>query len=180
MYSECMVDIESLSTRSNAVVLSIGAVLFDLDEQDTYETLAEDGRCFFALLDIDEQIAAGRHISGSTLMWWMRQNSMAKKETFNEKGRQPVDNVLKSLWPFLAKANMWGNGANFDNPIIASLYEDYGYDPPPFWQARDLRTLKYVSSDSAEHIERGVEHSAIEDAQYQVLCAQAHWNGLQT
>lgn len=179
MYPECMVDIETLSTEPNAVVLSIGAVLFALDGYDTYETLEEDGRCFFAILDINSQIDLGRHVSGDTILWWMKQGRMAQQETFREAGRVPVETVLEQLWPQIEPRNMWGNGSNFDNVIINTLYRDYGYEQPPFWKAKDLRTIKYLAHDkAADHIERGVEHSAIDDAKYQVLCAQAYWRSL--
>ena len=178
MYGHVMLDWETLSTEPNAVVLSIGLVPFNLEDEDTFEILeADESRQYFRTIEFQEQIDAGRHVSASTLMWWMQQNRSAQKETFNERGRIGVEKLLEEVIPFIGKKRLWGNGASFDNPILATLCTDFGFVPPPFYMARDLRTIQDLS-DNDRLKERGVEHSAIADAQYQVLCAQEYYRGL--
>ena len=177
-YSSAMLDFETLSTQPNAVVLSVGLVLFDLEGDDTSETIeADESRNFFATIEFQSQIDAGRHIDANTIMWWMQQNRSAQKETFNEKGRMSVEEMLEKMLPLIGKKRLMGNGASFDNPILATLCTDFGFEPPPFWMARDLRTLQDLSQNE-KLPNRGVAHSALADAQYQVLCAQEYYGGL--
>ena len=177
-YDSAMVDFETLSTQPNAVALSVGLVLFNLADNDTYELLdADEDRCFFSTLEFQSQIDLGRHVDAETIMWWMQQNRMAQKETFNPKGRNKVEDVLKVLLQQIGRKRLMGNGSNFDNPILATLCHDYGFEPPPFWMARDLRTLQDLSKNEKLK-DRDVEHSAIEDAKFQVLCAQEYYRGI--
>ena len=178
MFLDAMLDWETLSTQPDAVVISVGIVLFNRDENDTYEILeASPEREFFATIEFQDQIDTGRHVMASTLMWWMQQNRSAQKETFNPKGRMPTVTALQNIVDLVGDRRLWGNGASFDNPILATLCTDFGIEAPPFYMARDLRTIKELSTNKPLG-ERGVEHSAIEDARFQVLCCQEYYRGL--
>ena len=61
-----MIDIETLATTPDAVVMSVGAVKFDptSDQPPTSKTLWRP--------DIDEQTERDRHVSESTLEWWSK------------------------------------------------------------------------------------------------------------
>src|SRR3546814_2365974 len=93
---EMMVDLETLDTKNSAVVLSIGAVV--------WETLVDDAGSldysvverFYRVLSIDEQLAAGRTVSESTLLWWMRQDPTARAEAFNPVRRDRKSTRLNS------------------------------------------------------------------------------------
>jgi hypothetical protein len=74
--NDVMVDIETLSTRLNAVVLSIGAVAFDPYSDQI-------GHSFSIQLDPQEQMEKGRHVDINTIKWWMGQSEEAKKESFS-------------------------------------------------------------------------------------------------
>lgn len=175
VYADSMIDIETLDTGPNAVVLSVGAVLFNLHETDTHELLeADEKRNFFSVLEFESQIELGRTISASTILWWMAQNKQAQRETFKEQGREDTYNALRELRKFIGGTRPWGNGSSFDNTIMDTLFTAYGVSPPPFYLHRDLRTLKQLSMIDPS-ANRGVEHSAIEDARYQVLCAQEYY-----
>ena len=66
----------------------------------------------------------------------------------------------------------------FDNATMRSLYEDFEMAcsyPVNFRSDLDLRTYKIAagSPDMANRIKRiGTYHNALDDAKYQVLCAQ--------
>src|SRR5690606_5722085 len=63
---------------------------------------------------------------------------------------------------------MWGNGADFDNIILGSLFEDYGYTKPwaTYSNNRCFRTMNNLVKnrtfvDPGRH---GVHHNALDDA----------------
>jgi len=182
LYRDCMIDFETLSISPHAVVLSLGAVLFNIDGEDTYESIeTEPDRQFFEVVEFQSQIDRGRHVRQDTIMWWFDQSRLAQKEAFKENGRTNTHDMLVRFASFLrsggAEPLLWGNGATFDNVILSSLYEDYELTDlmPKYYFARDLRTLKMLA-DIDPSADRGVAHSAIDDAKYQVLCAQEYYH----
>lgn len=180
MYTEIMVDIESLATTPRSLILSIGAVKFNLEDDDNYDTLDDTSRCFHMFLNTKEQEDLDREISTDTIAWWMRQSAQAR--TIFNREQSSVASVLTAFNKFCREDTcLWGNGDTFDNVIIRSLYNDVGSElVVPFWLDDNLRTLARRGGDRATRagIPRGVEHDALEDAKYQVLCAQAYFKRL--
>ena len=66
-----MVDLETMSTRSNAAICSIGAVKWEGDK------ILDK---FYCTIDIKSCKDAGMHISKATVEWWSKQNKEALKE----------------------------------------------------------------------------------------------------
>lgn len=168
--TEVMLDIETLSTRSNAVVLSIGAVKFNLTAP------FELGEKFYVILDTSEQKAKGRHVSDSTLEWWSKQSGYAQEVLSTDK-RVPVAEALDKLFDFLGLPgdyNIWGNGSDFDNVIVGSLIEDWGMDVPwNHWNNRCFKTLKGEFGFVADKaVFDGVKHNALDDAIHQAQWCQ--------
>ena len=66
---DCMLDLETLSTRPNSVILTIGAVKFDPfgGDIDTKNGL-------YYRVNVDEQLAMDRHVLESTVEWWGKQD----------------------------------------------------------------------------------------------------------
>ncbi|HEY7823714.1 MAG TPA: 3'-5' exonuclease [Acidimicrobiia bacterium] len=130
-------DIETLSTHKNAVVLSIGACTVSLN--------GERRQDFHCRLDAQSQIDAGRHVSASTLAWWMNQNPVAKLAAFEGEGL-PVDHALTALRTWITHQGnppVWTKGPAFDGAILESLAEDWGLKPCwPYRDHRDLRTIE--------------------------------------
>lgn len=129
-------DLETLSTHKNAVVVAIGA-----------STISSSGaeRCFIAYPDMQEQIDAGRHVSADTLKWWMKQEDAARDETFQNKSI-PVAEALQML-RFWLEGNgnqpVWTKGPAFDGAVIESLAEENGMASPIHYRKhRDLRTIE--------------------------------------
>jgi inhibitor of KinA sporulation pathway (predicted exonuclease) len=63
--------------------------------------------------------------------------------------------------------SIWGNGANFDNPLLACAYEAVDVKPYyKFWNERCYRTVKNQYPDIK--LERtGTYHNALDDARSQ-------------
>lgn len=176
MTLHCMIDLETLDTVPSAVVLSIGAVLFDPNSSYIGET-------FYAKLEVETQVNAGRTKSPQTLEWWAKQSDQARLEAFGMEGKQPTDEVLSSLRQYINRAisehelaGVWGNGSDFDNVIVADLYRSFGASNAwPFWMNRCFRTLKDLRKPMTfiKPQRRGTHHNALDDAVYQAEYLQA-------
>lgn len=160
-----MLDIETLGTTPGCVVLSIGAVEFDLN--------GITGE-FHAHIDVPSCIEAGLQMEASTVMWWLDQSKEAqeallKAETF------PLVDVLAALtdtfeWQDL---RVWANGASFDFPILDAAYKAVGKKAPwPYYNQMDFRTLKNMvgkKNFDLLRVRSGVAHDALDDARAQAL-----------
>ena len=166
MMHDVVWDIESLSTKANAVVLSIGAV-----KVNNYAN-AIVGDSFYAVLPLHDQLQYGRQIDLDTVKWWMNQSAQART-LFDSKPTYPsVELTLGALqlWMNDEVGKVWGNGADFDNLIIGTLYDDYHIKRPwTFRQNMCFRTLRALYTD-IKHSNSGVAHNALDDA-----ISQAEW-----
>ena len=163
-----MIDIETLSTAANSVIMSIGAVAFDADG------LHEE---FYAVVNIDSCVSLGLTVEGKTIAWWLDQGIEARA-IFLETGL-PLPSVLKALaGAFVWKDTLlWCNGLAFDLPILDSAYRACGMSVPwAYYNGRDYRTIKNEISNEAFNllrVEPRVEHHALEDAKAQALTLNA-------
>lgn len=178
--TDIMVDIETLGTSEASVVLSVGAVAFNRrDPSVPFTTLYlgfGTGDCW------KEQVEKGRVMDRDTIIWWNKQTPDAQK-VLKVKN---VDNVLDALNQFVAFVDqtgveplVWGNGASFDNVILASLLKTYGVKQPwKYWNDRCYRTMK--GEHQHDPIERqGVHHNALDDAIHQARILQSIYTKLQ-
>lgn len=177
--TDVMIDFETLGTVADSVILSIGAVKFDLNS----DAIEENG--FYTVLSIDSQLAAGRVIDENTLRWWMGQSEDARR-VFSE----PTVHLDAALADFHAwfdpelfdKYSVWSNGADFDLPMIQHAFIRGGYEMPwKFWNNRCFRTLKNLPR--AKNIKapaNPIKHHAMFDALTQAKHAQAIWRAINT
>ena len=157
-----MVDLETLGTSSNAVIIAIGAVEFCKD--------AGLGRSFYEVIDPQSCVDQGLKIDVSTVMWWMKQSDAARA-AFDQPNRHMNAVLLEfALW-FPGGAALWGNGATFDNVILNNAYESARIKRPwERWSDRCYRTLKNLRPDIK--LDRdGTHHHALDDAKTQALHA---------
>lgn len=164
---DVMVDIETLDTRPSAVILSIGAVHFDIEEP--YKL----GEVFHVHIDIDSCLDHGRTVSGSTVLWWLGQEEDARNRLSDAK-RVSLPVALDQLGAFIsAKDRVWGNGAAFDNSVLSDAYRTVGQQQPwRFWNDMCYRTLKNLYKDVPKPSFDGVAHDALDDARNQALHLQ--------
>lgn len=172
-YWDIMVDIESLSTRAHAAIISIGAVRFNA-------TTLDEENAFYRVITIDSNLAEHRDISADTLKWWMKQDNNARA-VFNDPSAVPLEQALLEFreWGCTPKQwenmRVWGNGADFDCTIVADAYGNQGA-PWKFYNTRCFRTLK--STDAARAVpkpENAMAHHALFDAVAQAKHLQALW-----
>jgi exodeoxyribonuclease VIII len=180
LYPDVMLDIESFGTGSDAIVVSIGAVRFRLDTEDDFDTIKEEERSFYAVLDTEEQEADGRKSDPATMDWWNEQSAEARDVL-----RQPVEDTTDALNRFVrfcrGCTRIWGNGNMFDNAIVRDICTDYGVEyPVKYWSDLDVRTLTYLWNKltgwtlkgKRPDLKVGDAHNALDDARSQVLQVQ--------
>ena len=128
-YKYTMLDIETLSTAKNAVVLSIGACAFD----ENFEIIDK----FY--VELDTSVQTMRHISIATVKWWLGQKVQPPLD-----GEVHPSDALFQLREFCKGSyTYWAQGPHFDMTILETLADDFKtYVPWKYWQIRDLRTME--------------------------------------
>ena len=161
--SNIMVDLETMGAGSTAAIIAIGAVKFGADG------LGEE---FYAAVDLDSCQKAGLAIDASTLMWWLKQSAAARKAV-TVKNPTSLFQALSDFTKFVGpkkSAKIWGNGASFDNPILANAYRAINLEQPwDFWNDRCYRTVKALLGAGIEVETVGTAHNALDDAKTQAL-----------
>lgn len=164
-----MFDLETLGTTADSVIMSIGAVKFNL------ETGEIDNAGFYASVSIDSNLEVKRRISEDTLIWWLKQSKEAQTVFGEEK--QTLRVALESLADWLGTSDytVWSNGADFDLPMLAHACSQFGMAAPwNFWNARCVRTYRALPGAKDVGVARtGTHHNALADAEYQarLVCA---------
>jgi hypothetical protein len=169
-----MLDLETLDVRPTGVIVSLGAVWFG------------DGRTgatFYGVFDLEDQVRYGRTMNPSTLRWWLKQTPEARA-VFNAPPTRSSQ-VLADFVDFLGEGTryckVWGNGADFDNVMLGSLYETYGVPRPwNYGNNRCFRTLKNIgiAQGVIQPDRTGTHHNALDDAIYQAEWANAIFDKL--
>lgn len=162
-----MLDLETLSLAPNALILSVGAVAFNLQSAETTH--------FYYTVDYTRQQTGQFHCDISTMKWWLTQEEAARKEVAC-KGT-PLGKVCEEFNAFFRTTNakeIWANGADFDIPMLAHAFQVAGYNGPPwqYSQTRCYRTMRALAkqqiSDWQDVEFIGTCHNALTDAAHQV------------
>lgn len=163
-----MIDLETLGTNPDSVVLTIGAVKFNPNEiSPAYQE-------FYRRVDVDEQTSMGRTIDQSTLEWWGQQESHIVEEALGDHDRADVKTTLQDLnrWCVGVDA-FWCQGTAFDFPILENMFKSIKHHIPwAFWKVRDSRTLFQIMPKDPRKEANFDAHNALEDSRIQALCVQ--------
>lgn len=168
MSIHAMIDLETLGTKPDSVILTIGATKFDPNEYGkTYQE-------FYHRVDVDEQVSMGRTIDEDTLSWWGQQEADVVEEALGDHNRTSVSEVMTSLNKWCVGVDaFWCQGTAFDFPIMESLYRQLDHHIPwAFWRVRDSRTLFQIMPKDPRKEIKFAAHNALEDARVQALCVQ--------
>ena len=168
--TDVMADLETLGTKADSVILSIGAVRFDPYTEEI------DDAAFYASISIESNLDAGRVVNEGTLLWWMRQTQEAQG-VFHE-GKTTLEEALVTFSDWYKNENspIWSNGADFDIPMLAHAYSHFKMDTPwKFFNSRCYRTMKNMPFGQRTKTppRLGTHHNALADAQYQAMHLQA-------
>lgn len=173
-------DLETLSTRSNAAIVQIGAAAYSMGRKRlfTFETTLG-----FNVEDT-EQVEA--HVDRDTENWWSQAKQadaynaiMDSLKTNGPVTRREAITQLRD-WIIMSAEDagpfndlqVYGNGATFDVSILEHHFNAIGWKAPwPFWNVRDLRTLKEMGqlAGCTDVVTRqGTHHTALADAIHQL------------
>lgn len=179
--TDVMIDLETLSTRPDAAILSIGACYFNLET-------GEIGNTFHRNIFMVDAPRTG-HISADTVKWWMKQSDEARLAIANPKNAIDIAMALMELRDFVPRTNakFWSNGATFDLVILRSAFDRCGHIVPwQYWQERDTRTLvdiaERLTSVNAAKTQtfEGTKHNALADAIHQAKYISKAFNFIKT
>jgi len=160
-----MIDLETLGVQTNAVVLSIGAVCFNI----TDGTLGKE----FEIYPIIET-QTNRNIEWGSIKFWFNQPENVRKEQSEAYRNISLLECLNLLNDFCSNNlvenfKVWGNG--FDIPLLNQAYNEYNLITP--WSYKhifDCRTITWLSkiSTSKYSDDKDQKHNAISDCKYQI------------
>lgn len=169
-YDSVMLDLETMGNGSYAAIVTIGAVWFNLNEQDTFDEIA-DNRKFYAHVNLQSSLDAGLKVDGSTIVWWLGQSESARRELTDIPGgdlKHVLDMFSLRLHP---DHILWGNGATFDNVILRNAFKSCGLTfPLSHSKDRCYRTLNKLFPLPFENY--GTHHNALDDAISQAIHLQ--------
>ena len=156
-----MLDLETMGNGPDAAIIAIGACKFDA-------TGIFDKH--YCVIDLTSSMKAGLKVDGDTILWWLEQSQEARKAIYRPTiPRMYLPDALKmfSAW---VKSNthespkIWGNGASFDNVILANAYKQTDLIKPwEYYNDRCYRTVKNMYPDIKIQ-RKGTHHNAINDA----------------
>lgn len=166
--ADVMLDIETFSTKPNAVILTFGAVKFDpYSDSDPSDAM-------YVKLNVDDQIVMNRDVDENTLEWWSKQDPEVYEEATSEDDRIELIDFTKQLNKFLVgSSKIWAQGAVFDITIIENLYNQLGVPAPwAYWQIKDSRTIFDTFNDPRKEFLSNNAHNALADAYAQAKAIQ--------
>ena len=157
-----MLDLETLGHGPDAVIVAIGAVLFDFENDSVNDS-------WYTIIDPVSCVGYKLTMTPETVCWWLQQSDEARK-IFSSTSKLDLRMALRLFSAWIKEhdpVGVWGNGADFDNVIINSSYMAIK-EPLPwkFYQNRCFRTMKSLFKVQLERF--GVHHNAVDDAAYQV------------
>ena len=170
-----MIDLETLDTRPEAVVLTVGAIKFNpFTREDPHSEM-------YYRLDADTQAMAGRTVDDRTVEWWGKQPQEVWQEALGDDNRTYVADFIRDLQKWLVGVEVvWAQGYGFDMTILENLLRMFGHNVPwNFWNIRDSRTLFQLMPQDPRKAMNFTAHNALEDCRAQAQCVQTCYEYLQ-
>lgn len=150
-----MLDLETYGTKPGAIVVSIGAVrIIGREVTDDH---------FWVNIDPADSARHGLVRDLDTMAWWLEQSPHAL--SLMTTNRWCLMDALGLFAEWLGDATeLWGNGSDFDNAILAEAYRAAGQRVPwEHWANRCYRTVKSCCPE-IKYQHEGVKHFALDDA----------------
>ena len=190
---DIMVDLETLGRDPSNPVIQIGAVAFNLDTGEIYDSFVGYGKLTPLSGEVNEE----------TYKWWLKTDAMLLQQILAKGVEEDTteDALFKNLvqWiTLVAKQNkiapseimLWGNGMLFDNYIIRGKCEKHGVGYPIlYYNDRDVRTIvdlycaksgmtRKELTDGFKNASGLVLHDAVNDCMIQIKMVKHCWDSL--
>ena len=177
MSRHLMVDIEALDPKTGGIIVSVGAVVFNIDTGEVVDAKE------WEIKVVEQEQKYNRTISARCLLWWMQQSegclaTLKKKDS----ERIGVREFVFEFKEFVTKHNMeraWCKGMNFDYDLIEELFKAVGQRwPIKKSKYRDCRVYYDYGKKLdllPKKIDRKDAHTALGDALFQVkISSEVH------
>jgi hypothetical protein len=197
---DIMIDIETLSTNSNALILCIGAIKFNT-KGDISQTNIEELEKFYCLIDIEDSKKYSLDIAEKCIEWWNKQpqkeeifkgyrftqdgslQSIGDGECTSTRGSESRLSLKECLLKFnkwiifgnnsVNDIHIWSNGVAFDIPILENAYKKTCIEIPwKYWNVRDSRTIVKTLNVYPPNIYKNMAHNPIYDCYRQIITLQ--------
>ncbi len=188
---DVMIDLETLGTSHNALILSAGFLRFDPQNcQQTFEDLLrETSHIVVNLAASYEDVCApgireygnGGQINMQTLTWHLSQLPAFSSDQLTKIA--DLRTMLQYIGCLFPSGNdfperVWANAPSFDLAILKNAYSRDAV-PWKFFQERDVRTLldaANIDKRQKEWLPNGlIKHRADHDAAWQAWLVQQAW-----
>ena len=174
-----MVDIETLGTQADAVIVSIGACMFDPITGEVSD------QKFDRIINIQNSLDYGLKAEGDTLCWWLNASEEARAPFIHNEVAETLPNALNSFTNYVSYYNspelirIWANDPSFDTAKLQYNYHKAGLEYPfNHWNNRCVRTIVGLYPTSLfkkwklDNPRKGY-HLASADAEYQARYVSA-------
>lgn len=146
MIKDLFVDIETLGTKQDSVILSLGMIAVNLSEEFGYDDIEK----FFIKFDAkDQKERLGRKVYKDTVEWWKKQDKKVQEsqlKAYNtdvslEEGLTQAAAWMKNVEGYHSKDSwVWTRGL-MESFLLEHACEQVGRSPLfPFNKVRDVRT----------------------------------------
>ena len=185
-----MVDLETLSTDSNAVILTIGAIPFS----GAGELIMGDDFYFYECVDLKSYNKYKNNefsFNWDTLIWWLKQEKEPREEAFLIGPRHAISDVLQDFVNWIGivckelndnRINIWSHGKDFDVVVLENGFKVCNIECPwKFWDTRDTRTLYALAGVDMRNISvpAGFKaHNAVGDCFKQIEGVRQAFNNI--
>ena len=167
-----VLDLETLANEGGCVIPAIGWARVGSSTPDEPMGIVSSGK---VLVDIQEQLDIGQHVSERVLKWWMKQKPEAIHGTFFDGTPKPVREALEEVSAaYVGCSYALGYGSAFDIAIIESLYKVHGVGIP--WEYTSVMCLRTMCIMTGTKVDRGVgthhdcEHDAVQQGKALIEC----------
>lgn len=166
--TDIMIDLETLSTRSDAAILSVGIAVFDIKTGKVSDTLYKE-----VTMEVQKEYG---HIDPETVKWWLQRDDDARQTLYQTESSDRLYIVLCKVREFLRRHNhdhsatrLWSNGSSFDLVILRSAFQRHDMSVIwDYWQERDCRTIFDLAKDicgiDVKPSSQDTAHHALQDA----------------
>lgn len=167
MWTDLMIDLETMGLPPDGALLSIGACFFDVET-------CTIGPTFSRTVSLATSVRDGGTLVPGTIIWWLGQTQEAR-DAVRFSGID-VRTALQDFSDFIAEhsdhktVRPWGNGASFDLTILESAYLRAGMKAPWYFaNQRCFRTTRNLYPKVEYNPEdKGADaHNALSDAIFQ-------------
>lgn len=165
MAIDVMIDIETASTKRNALILSVAAIKFDPFSEKVFDGI-------YLKPDLESQLEEGRVVDDSTIEWWAKQEKNILQESWDDTDRIPLPDFLQQFNKFVWNSRMyWAKGPTFDMIILEDFYASQLRPVPwKYHQVKDVRTIYDLAPELI--ITNAEAHNCLADCAVQIEILQ--------